>query len=388
MSDPQERRKVLQIPPQLYNKLTEWYHAPTVPKNSDTAREWKKMLSTQKFKDIVLDNTSGNLIGLLRALCLNGASKSVKSFSITIKAPSRHEGHSQTSGQEGHHQRDTFGYLPILLAEVICQITNLQAISLDLGLLTVEDGQKFHDIIMSNLPHIVWPKMHSIRIRGPSMLAACIIYHCDRSKLKALNLNGWTESHDFKCAESANNLERLRLYYDKDHLSNPAAGALDFPSTHYQTWRSLRKLKTASLHWLVLQEEDCNESNEFPPLEDIYKLKRIFDEVLFSVRVLTPKRLAFYFDYRRFSPKVIRTDSGMLNPTSGPLESHEIKKWHEIHINNYLMEFWKPQEVWIFTNSSLAFVGTRNSDKTVTVECRKFDGETNQRSFPWGLLDE
>ncbi|RGP64561.1 hypothetical protein FSPOR_7927 [Fusarium sporotrichioides] len=312
MSDPQERHQILEIPPQLYDKLTEWCHAPTAPISGDTVQEWTELLSTQEFKEVIHEDTSNNLIGLLRAFgafpfednlrLLNKLSS--KSFSVTLK---------DSSEQEDDQQKAVFGDLPDVLAKAICRMTHLQTISLDLGPFNVEDGLKLDDATMINRPLVIWPEMHLIRIRGPNVHAGCIMGRCDRLQLKALDV-------------------------DK--------------------------------YWMILQEADSDRSNEFSSEGDVHKIKNAFEQVRKGLRSIKATRLAFHFDYRRFTPKIIRSDLGMLNTTSGPLEGHDIKQWHEMWIE-YPMTVRTLQEVWIFTNSSLAFAGTRNSDETVTIECLK-----------------
>lgn len=85
MSDIQEQHQILEIPPQLYDKLTGWCYLPFAPKNSTTAQEWTELLLTQEFTDVVLNDISNNLIGLLRAFSafpyennLNAAIRAIK----------------------------------------------------------------------------------------------------------------------------------------------------------------------------------------------------------------------------------------------------------------------------------------------------------------------
>ncbi|GKU19278.1 hypothetical protein FLAG1_08279 [Fusarium langsethiae] len=289
--------------------------------SGDTVQEWTELLSTQEFTDLSAPFLSEDNLKVAR--------QAVKSFSVTLK---------DSSEQEDDQQKAVFGDLPDVLAKVICRMTHLQTISLDLGPFTVEDGLKFDNAAMINRPLVIWPEMHSIRIRGPNAHAGCIMGCCDRLQLKALDLDKWIFSYDFKKAKAVEKLGRLRLYFDKDQMPDP--------------------------------EADSDRSNEFSSEGDVHKIKSAFEQVRKGLRSIKATRLAFHFDYRRFTPKITRSDLGILNTTSGPLEGHEIKQWHEMWIE-YLMTVRTLQEVWIFTNSSLAFAGTRNSDEKVTVECLK-----------------
>ncbi|GKU03763.1 unnamed protein product [Fusarium langsethiae] len=323
--------------------------------SGDTVQEWTELLSTQEFTDLSAPFLSEDNLKVAR--------QAVKSFSVTLK---------DSSEQEDDQQKAVFGDLPDVLAKVICRMTHLQTISLDLGPFTVEDGLKFDNAAMINRPLVIWPEMHSIRIRGPNAHAGCIMGCCDRLQLKALDLDKWIFSYDFKKAKAVEKLGRLRLYFDKDQMPDPVSDNVAFPSTHDLVWRQLRLLGSVCLFldWIILQEADSDRSNEFSSEGDVHKIKSAFEQVRKGLRSIKATRLAFHFDYRRFTPKITRSDLGILNTTSGPLEGHEIKQWHEMWIE-YLMTVRTLQEVWIFTNSSLAFAGTRNSDEKVTVECLK-----------------
>ncbi|RGP58609.1 hypothetical protein FLONG3_11422 [Fusarium longipes] len=381
-----QNRQVLEIPPRLYSSLTEWRHFLSVPRRNHIAHQWADLLSTQEFTHVVLEDTPNNLIGLLRAFAafpndenIKAAKQAVESVSITVI--------EDLSGEENQEQREVFGSLPSLLAEAICQMTGLQTISLELEPFTEEEGLKLYNGTMIGQPQIIWPEMHSIRMRGRHTLPAGIMCRCDRLKIKVLNLDGWTKSRAFVKAKAVRNLTRLRLYHRKDQRDDPANDALDFPSTRRSTWKELRDTSVCvrSLKWIVIEEEDCDKSNEFPLISDYSKLEGELETVLKGLKRIKPTRLAFTFDYRRFDSRVIRTDMGAENPTSSRLESSEIKQWHELRIN-YLMGVRKLQEIWIFTHSALAFVETRNNDGMVTVERRDLDAETNRSMFPWKLL--
>ncbi|KAL3606285.1 hypothetical protein FPOAC2_01241 [Fusarium poae] len=382
MSSPPEQRRVLKIPDQLYCKLAEWCYVPYVPADSAASEEWTECLLTHEFTDVTLEDTSNNLIGLLRALGafpydedLNAVLEAVKSFSIVVGAPSE---------KEDPQGRDVFGCLPVLLADAICRMSGLETISLDLRYFTDEDGLRLYDAMMLGRPDTVWQKVHSIKIRGRYVRAACIMCRCNPWMLVALDLDEWLYTRGFEKLPGAQNLVRLRLYYDKDRITNPEDDDVLFPSIHYRTWGSIRS-KKRSLSWLILQEADRDRSNEFSEVRHLHELETAFQKVLSGVGLLGVERLAFHFDYRRFSPAVVCSDLGVA-PTAGSLTAHETMLWHRKWIN-YLMEDLNLQEVWIFTHSSLAFVGIRNEDKTITIERRQFDGEPNQVSFPWGLLD-
>ncbi|KAM0296250.1 hypothetical protein ACHAPM_010242 [Fusarium culmorum] len=356
MSDTQEQYQILEIPPQLYDKLTGWCHLPSAPKNSTTAQEWTELLSTQEFTGVVLNDTSNNLIGLLRAFSafpyenkLDAAIRAIKSFSITLKGPSKHD----------DQQRAVFGDLPGALAKGICRMTSLQAICLNLGAFTVEDGQKLFNGIIIGQSGLIWPKMHSIRVRGRHVQPAGIMSRCSEFNLKALDLDEWVFSRGFIKTIAVETLKSLRLYFDKDRMLDSESSNMTFPSLDPMTWGKLSRLGP----------------------------KTAFIGILGEVKLSKLTRFAFHFDCRRFSPRVIRIDLGIPNPTSRPLEPHEIKQWHSMRIK-YLMEVQTLQEVCIFINSSLAFTGIRNSDETVTVKHRKFNDETDQTRFPLGLLNE
>ncbi|CAF3548360.1 unnamed protein product, partial [Fusarium graminearum] len=237
-------------------------HLPYAPMPADALLEWAELLSTQNFTDVILEDTSSNLVGLLRALSafpfdddFNAARKSVKSFSITIKDP---------SGQESHPERDALGSLPVPLAQTIHGMTNLQTISLDLGPFSVEDGQTFYNAVMSSPPKPIWRNMQSIRIRGLHVLAACIMCRLDYECLVAVDVDNWVDSHPFEKMVVIDNLDRVRLYYDKDHATSPVYNELKFPSTDTTTWKEL------------MREADCDRSNEFTQLNHVQMIKTAF----------------------------------------------------------------------------------------------------------------
>ncbi|UZP33508.1 hypothetical protein NXS19_001324 [Fusarium pseudograminearum] len=384
MSDPQERRQILEIPPQLYEKLTEC-QLPHVPMTADALLEWAELLSTQNFTDVILEDTSSNLVGLLRALSafpfdddFNAARKSVKSFSITIKDP---------SGKEGHPERDALGSLPVSLAQTIHGMTNLQTISLDLGPFSVEDGQKFYNAVMSSPPKPIWRNMQSIRIRGLHVLAACIMCRCDYECLVAVDVDNWVGSHPFEKMVVIDRLDRVRLYYDKDHATSPVYNELKFPSTATATWKELMRVsrRVLGIDWIALQEADCDRSNEFTQLNHVQMIQTAFMNVRAGVERIKMTRLAFHFDYRRFSPSVIRRNMG-IPITNLPLNPYELGYWYEKRII-HLMRASRLREVWIFVHSSLAYVGTYDGYGDIAVQRREFGDEPKQ-GFPWELMED
>ncbi|KAM0423231.1 hypothetical protein ACHAPD_001703 [Fusarium lateritium] len=299
--DPPEQHQILENPSQLYDQLTAWCYTPVVLMDSDTAREWTELLSTKEFTSVTLEDTPGNLTGLLRAFNafpyddeLNAARQAIKSFSITVKDPSEQEK---------------------LLSQVISGMTGLQIISLDPKPFTVSDGRQFYDAILDSPERPIWWEMYSIRIRGANVLGACIIGRSNYRTLKFVDIDGWITSSGCEKMEA----------------------------------------------------------------------KIEFDNVRKGMERISITRLAFHFDYRRFSPRIIRCDLGK-EMSSRPLSTHRIKQWYTKWIE-YLTKGTCLEEVWIFAHSSLAYVGTLDDDEKVTVRCRELGDEPKQ-GFPWGLHEE
>lgn len=118
--------------------------------------------------------------------------------------------------------------------------------------------------------------MQSIRIQGLHVLAACIMCRCDYECLVAVDVDNWVDSHPFEKMVVIDNLDRVRLYYDKDHATSPVYNELKFPSTDTTTWKELMRVsrRVLGIDWIVLQEADCDRSNEFAQLNHVQMIVR------------------------------------------------------------------------------------------------------------------
>ncbi|WXC55277.1 hypothetical protein SNK03_001237 [Fusarium graminearum] len=96
-------------------------------------------------------------------------------------------------------------------------------------------------------------------------------------------------------------------------------------------------------------------------------------------------RLAFHFDYRRFSPSVILHNMG-IPITNLPLNPCELGYWYDKRII-HLMRASRLREVWVFVHSSLAYVGTYDGYGDIDVQRRQLGDEPKQ-GFPWDLIGE
>ncbi|KAH7005476.1 hypothetical protein EDB82DRAFT_84654 [Fusarium venenatum] len=123
--------------------------------------------------------------------------------------------------QTGIFEKCVFGSVPELLSQVISGMTGLQIISLDPKPFTVSDGRQFYDAILDSPERPIWWEMYSIRIRGANVLGACIIGRSNYRTLKFVDIDGWITSSGCEKMEAVRQLERLRLYYDEDHVPSP-----------------------------------------------------------------------------------------------------------------------------------------------------------------------
>jgi hypothetical protein len=98
------------------------------------------------------------------------------------------------------------------------------------------------------------------------------------------------------------------------------------------------------------------------------------------------RHLAFSLDHRRFSPRLIRFHLNG-NQVHHELTRREVDLWYKKIIVD-LMDVKRLVEVWVFAYDSLAFHGTRNSDKTVSVRRITLKQDPQKNSFPWGVLDD
>ncbi|KAM0498062.1 hypothetical protein ACHAP8_006514 [Fusarium lateritium] len=203
--------------------------------------------------------------------------------------------------------------------------------------------------------------------------------------IKFVDIDDWISSSSCEKLEAVRTLERLRVYYDKDHVSSPVQPNVKFPSTHDFYWTivsNLGRISCGKLDWVILWEADDDRSNEFNEFTDVPKIKIEFDNVRKGMERINITRLAFHFDYRRFTPRLIRRDLNK-DTSTGPLSTLRIKQWYTKWIE-YVMKETYLEEVWVFAHSSLAYVGTLDGDEKVTVRRREIGDEPKQ-GFPWAL---
>ncbi|KAM0242786.1 hypothetical protein ACHAPO_001209 [Fusarium lateritium] len=246
-------------------------------------------------------------------------------------------------------------------------MTGFQIISLDLKPFTVSDGQQFYDAILDSPERALWRELYSVRIRGTNVLGACIMGRTNYRAIKFVDIDDWISSSSCEKlgGKNARKIARvLRQGSCVESLSN------------------LGRISCGKLDWVILREADDDRSNEFNEFTDVPKIKIEFDNVRKGMERINITRLAFHFDYRRFTPRLIRRDLNK-DTSTGPLSTLRIKQWYTKWIE-YVMKETYLEEVWVFAHSSLAYVGTLDGDEKVTVRRREIGDEPKQ-GFPWAL---
>ncbi|EWZ50492.1 hypothetical protein BFJ70_g3529 [Fusarium oxysporum] len=274
--------------------------------------------------------------------------------------------------------------LPGRLAAALYKMTGLHSLSLDLE--HFNDGQDEDSQKQMAFGQLVWPKLHSLRFHGSSGTGRTILRHCDPNVLHTLHLHTWTDSEIVEKARGIVNLRRLHLYYDRADLTEPATLAC----VSEKTWDEVRAILWVRIHnsvfmdYLILREANVDIQGHLDDDQDMVRLIEALRNMQTVVKYI--RHLAFSLDHRRFSPRLIRFHLNG-NQVHHELTRREVDLWYKKIIVD-LMDVKRLVEVWVFAYDSLAFHGTRNSDKTVSVRRITLKQDPQKNSFPWGVLDD
>jgi hypothetical protein len=124
--------------------------------------------------------------------------------------------------------------LPIRLADALTRLEGIIHSSLMLG--NFVDGQADEFAEGMSVQQIIWPQLHSLRIKAPKQVLKSVIEHCDLNILRTISLYAWYNSEEFLELKRVKRLDRLRLQYENEEW---AADHDFYPCCSKALWREL-----------------------------------------------------------------------------------------------------------------------------------------------------